>query len=243
MYRHRAAIIGAGRIGAEFEDCHARAYKENSDVELLAIIDKRLDKSLEAVRRWKVPVAGDEYWQLGELGLDIVSICTPPQTHCNILKDMLLANSQLSAIYCEKPIAIDIEEAREMVAACKERNIILQINHQRRFGIPTFFYSRGLFNTGTHMVDLLRMYFGDVVSVSRDKLVFNNITIHVTEVDIDKPVFDFKVPTYDLVKRGVEHLIDCIDNNHDSLSSGEEALKDLEILWELKKSSMKLQAL
>ncbi len=234
MPGYRTAIIGAGRIGTEFTDCHARAYKENPDTELVAIIDKRFDKALEAAKKWNVPVAGNEYWQLGELGLDIVSICTPPQTHCNVLKDMLIANNQLSAIYCEKPIAVDIEEAKEMVAVCKEAKVILQVNHQRRFGMPTFFYSRGLFNTGTHVVDLLRMYFGDVVKIDKGFLTFNNIVVHVVEMDVDKPIFEFKVPTFDLVKLGVEHLIDCIENKHDSISSGEQALKDLEVLWKLK---------
>jgi predicted dehydrogenase len=236
MSRYRVAIIGAGRIGCEFDDCHARAYKENPNTELVAIIDKRFDKALEAAKKWNVPITGDEYWQLGELGLDIVSICTPPQTHYSVLKDMLIANPQLSAIYCEKPIAIDLEDAHEMIAACKERNVILQINHQRRFGTPTFFYSRGLFNTGTHMVDLLRQYFGEVISVEKGRLLFKDIIVDINEIDVTKSVFEFKIPTNDLIKKGVEHLIDCIKNKHESISSGEEALKTLEVLWKIKQS-------
>ncbi len=231
---HRVAIIGAGRIASEFEDCHARAYKQNPKTEIWAIIDKRLDKAADAARKWHIPVAGDEYWQLPELALDIISICTPPQTHCQVLKDIVLYNRDLKAIYCEKPIAIDLDEAREMVTICKERNIILQINHQRRFGIPTFYYSRGLFNTGTHMVDLLRQYFGEPWNITDNKLYFKNITVALEEVPVDKPIFEFKVPAYDLIIKGVEHLVDCIENYHDSISNGEEALKDLEILWKLK---------
>ncbi len=231
---YRCAIIGAGRIGVEFDDCHARAYKENPNTELLAIIDKRFDKALEAAKKWDVPVSGDEYWQTGELGLDIVSICTPPQTHLQVVKDMLLAHCDLRAIYCEKPITINLDEAKEMVAMCRERNIILQINHQRRFGVPTFLYSRGLFNTGTHMVDMLRMYFGEPLIIKKDILYFQNVCVHIVDVDTERPIFEFKIPTHDLIKKGVEHLVDCLDNKHDSISNGEEALKTLEVLWKLK---------
>ncbi len=237
MFRYRAGIIGAGRVGVEFEDCHARAYTEIEATELSAIIDTDIDKAIAGASKWKVHVAGSEYWQVGELGLDIISICTPPQTHCRVLKDMLLANPGLRAIYCEKPIAIKLSEAREMVELCKANNIILQVNHQRRFGIPTFFYSRGIFNTGTHMIDMLRIFFGDPVEIKRDELKFERLTVKLMCIDTDKHIFEFKIPTDNLIKRGVEHLVNCIDNDRQSLSSGEEALKDLEVIWELRKKS------
>jgi predicted dehydrogenase len=234
---YRAAIVGAGRIGTEFQDSHARAYHVNPNTELLAIFDKRFNKAYEAAMKWEVPVMGDQYWGIGELGIDIVSICTPPQTHLEIVKDMLMCNQGLQAIYCEKPITIDLDEAKEMIALCREANVLLQINHQRRFGRPTFTFSRGIFNTGTHMVDMLRQYFGEVMEVSKNTLQFRDITVDIQELDIEKPVFEFKIPTHDLIVKGVEHLVDCIENKHDSISNGETALATLEVLWELKKLS------
>jgi predicted dehydrogenase len=228
------ALVGAGRIGSEFQDCHCNAYKVNPDTDLIAIFDKRFQKAIDAGAKWDVPVIGGQYWNMGELGIDIVSICTPPQTHLEIVKDMLVCNQTLQAIYCEKPITIDIDEAKEMIAICKERNVILQVNHQRRFGRPTFTYSRGIFNTGTHMVDMLRQYFGEVTDVSKNLLHFKDITVDIVELDIEKPVFEFKIPTHDLIVKGVEHLVDCLVNKHESISSGEEALKTLEILHRLK---------
>jgi predicted dehydrogenase len=233
---YRTAIIGGGRIGVEFDDCHARAYKENPDCELLAIIDKRLDLATKAGEKWDIPIVGNQYETLGELGLDIVSICTPPQTHYEVLKDMLVINPNLKAIYCEKPISIELKEAEEMVELCKEKNVILQVNHQRRFGVPTFYYSRGLFNTGTHLVDMLRMFFGNPVNVTKNTLWFKNIVVKIQELDIDKPVFEFKIDTTDAIKTGVRHLLYCIEHNTESISSGEEALEDLRVLWSLKLS-------
>jgi predicted dehydrogenase len=236
---YRVGLIGAGRIGVEFEDSHARAYKENPNTELLCVFDKKFDKAFNASCKWDIPTCGSDYWMSGELMLDIVSVCTAPQTHLQIVKDMILCHPFLKAIYCEKPITILLEEAREMVEICREKKIILQVNHQRRFGTPVFTYSRGLFNTGTHVVDMLRQYFGDPIKVEKNKLTFKTITININEIDIEQPVFDFKIPTHDLIKRGVEHLVDCLDNGHDSISNGEEGLKTLEVLWSIKKLSRK----
>jgi predicted dehydrogenase len=231
---YNAAIIGAGRIGVEFEDCHARAYKDHPSTELVAIFDRQLDKADKAADKWNVPIVGDQYWGMGELGLDIVSICTPPQTHLGVVKDVLVCNPNLKAIYCEKPITIILEEAREMVAVCKEAGVLLVINHQRRFGTPTFTFSRGLFNTGTHMVDLLRQYFGEVKNVTQDCIHFERISVNIQELDIQGHVFELKIPTHDLIVRGVRHIVDCLDNGTPCLSTGEDGLKDIEVLWKLK---------
>lgn len=231
---YSAAIIGAGQIGCEFFESHARAYKANTNTDLLAIFDRQLKKAIEASKKWDVLVAGNQYWEMGELGIDIVSICTPPRTHLAVVKDMLMCNQSLRAIYCEKPIAIDIDEAKEMIELCKEHNVILQVNHQRRFGTPTFTFSRGIFNTGTHMVDLLRQYFGEVTDVTKNQIHFKNIVVDIQELDIEKPVFEFGIPTHDLILKGVEHLVECLEKGHDSKSNGECALRDLEILWKLK---------
>jgi predicted dehydrogenase len=235
--QYNCAIVGAGRIGVEFEDCHARAYKVNPKCDLLAIFDKRLDKAGAAADKWECPTMGDQYWCMGELGIDIVSICTPPQTHLQVVIDMLACNNELKAIYCEKPISILLSDAIEMVERCREHNVLLVINHQRRFGRPTFTFSRGLFNTGTHMVDLLRQYFGEVRDVEKDVIHFKDISVDIKELTIDTPTFELKVPTHNLIVKGVEHIIDCIENGTKCVSTGEDGLKDIEVLWDLKQLS------
>jgi predicted dehydrogenase len=234
---YNCAIVGAGRIGSEFEDCHARAYKYNPDCHLVGIFDKNLEKAAAAAGKWDVPVCGDQYWCMGELGVEIVSICTPPQSHLKVLVDMIGCNQLLKCVYMEKPIAILEHEGKEIVERCKEAGILLVVNHQRRFGVPVFTFSRGLFNTGTHMVDLLRQYFGEVKQVNKDQLVFERITVNLRELDTQTPTFELKIPTHDLIVRGVEHIVDCLKNGAPCKSTGEDGLKDIEILWELKRKS------
>jgi predicted dehydrogenase len=91
------------------------------------------------------------------------------------------ATSGVKAIFCEKPLAVDLKSANEMVEACKENKVVLMVDHQRRFDPfyqsvkeylqngclgriqqVGFHYTAGIANTGSHMLDLLRFFFGDV---------------------------------------------------------------------------------
>jgi len=215
---YRATVIGAGRIGAEFDECHARSYSELGILDGLVDID--VSKAIMAYKRWNGNWAANEVLQ----DADIYSICTPPETHLTILKQ--LGNAK--GIYCEKPIATTLEDADEMIQFCEERGIVLQVNHQRRWGVPTLYYSRGILNTMTHGFDLLRMLFGDN---EYKEGYFGKVKIQ--EVMTDDPVFEFKIDTKNAILKGVEHLIDCIEHGKQSISSGKEAREDLRLCLEM----------
>lgn len=188
--KYRAGIVGCGRIGSEFDDdskrtlisTHAGAYRAVEDIELIAACDINIDKLERCGRKWQIPLV---YQDLGEMlknKLDIISICTPSTSHLGIVKEAV--KSGIKAIFCEKPIADSLQSADEMIRLCNSKGVILQIDHQRRFDrfhqevrdfIQTgrlgkiqqvsFYYTAGIANTGSHMFDLLRFFFGDVMWV------------------------------------------------------------------------------
>lgn len=229
---YRAGIIGCGRIGTEFIDCHARAYKENPNTELIMAIDADISKAIAASKAWKIPSIGSNACDVAAEGIEIISICTPPEMHRKVLEEAIEFDYMAKAIYCEKPIATTLEDADAMIKLCHERNIILQVNHQRRFGRPTFFFSRGVLNTGTHVFDMLRMLFGEGTLVSNTLYFKGGQQVDIVEIDTMKHAFEFTIPTTDLVKVGLSHLVYCIDNQKQSVSSGEEAMEDLRLCLE-----------
>ena len=78
----------------------------------------------------------EEYHALREeIESDIVSVCTPPHTHADIVVDSAAAGS-VEAIHCEKPMDRRWADCEQMVAATNEAGVNLTINHQRRFGAP-----------------------------------------------------------------------------------------------------------
>jgi len=68
---------------------------------------------------------------LARENLDIVSICTWPHLHAEMV--IAAAEAGVKAIHCEKPMAPTYGEARRMVEACRARGAQLTFNHQRRF--------------------------------------------------------------------------------------------------------------
>ncbi|MFH1777831.1 MAG: Gfo/Idh/MocA family oxidoreductase [Candidatus Omnitrophota bacterium] len=183
----RAAVVGCGRIGSEFDDdpkrkyvdTHIGAYYRSIETDLIAVCDLDKEKALNCAKKWGV---GAVYTDLNQMlkkeNIDILSICTPPQTHYQLVKHA--AKFPLKAIFCEKPIAVNIYQAKQMVRLCRSKRIVLQINHQRRFDElhqelrqvvakkkfgavqqVSFYYSAGINNTGSHMFDLLLFLFGD----------------------------------------------------------------------------------
>ncbi len=234
---YRAAIIGCGRIGTQFIDCHARAYKENPDIDLVMAVDADIDKAIAASKSWNIPIIGSNPCDVASEGIEVISICTPPETHRRVLEEVLEFGDNVRAIYCEKPITTTLEDADTMIKLCHNKNVILQVNHQRRFGRPTFLFSRGVLNTGTHAFDMLRMLFGECNFVGNTLYFKNGQQVDIVEVGVTENIFEFTIPTIDLIKRGVEHLIYCVDNQKQSVSSGEEAREDLRLCLEYMKKS------
>ena len=228
MSKLKAVIIGAGRIGVEFDQCHAQAYTDCKDTELVELIDLDLPKACRAAEKWGIPHASNIF----NTNADIVSICTPPETHLDVLRQVV---SEVKGILCEKPIATTLEDADEMIRLCKRYNVILQVNHQRRWGMPTFRYSRGILNTMTHGFDLLRMYFGEVDRIEKDIVCFKSgMKVRIENVPVqEETIFEFKTDTTGTFLKGVEHLVECIKTGKQSISNGESAREDLRLCLEL----------
>jgi predicted dehydrogenase len=185
---YKAGLVGCGRIGSEFDDdpkrkivsTHAGAYSAVPETELAAVADINREKLYKCGKRRCVNSLYQNYEEMLETeNLDILSICTWNSTHLDIVKKAVEYN--VKAIFCEKPIANTLRNAHQIVEICNKNNVLLQIDHQRRFDKfhqairdfiiggklgkiqqVSFYYTAGIANTGSHMFDLLRFFFGDV---------------------------------------------------------------------------------
>src|SRR3989338_7932864 len=138
--KFKAAVIGCGRIGSEFDEdpkrkyvsTHAGAYSNVKSCNLAAVCDSNEIKLNKCVKKWSVPAGYRDYkMMMVKEDIDIVSICTPPGTHYPIIRGLAFSKG-LKAIFCEKPISDNLSDARKIVRLCRDRNIILQVDHQRR---------------------------------------------------------------------------------------------------------------
>jgi len=118
-------MIGVGRVS----EAHLRALKHLPDVELAAAFDKDHSKATEAVERFG-GLACRDVDALLEIDLDLLIICAPTFVHRDYV---VKAASSGKHILCEKPMALTLEEADEMIAVCRSSGVQLMVGHVLRF--------------------------------------------------------------------------------------------------------------
>ena len=82
---------------------------------------------------------------LAEVQPELVSVVTHDQLHCPMV--VAAARAGTKGIVCEKPMAMDLTEADEMLAACRESGSRLTISHQRYYN-PQYARARRLIAEG-----------------------------------------------------------------------------------------------
>ncbi|MES2464124.1 MAG: Gfo/Idh/MocA family oxidoreductase [Armatimonadota bacterium] len=124
-------IIGFGGIA---QAAHAPGYRKVADqCEIVAVADidpKRLDEAKS--EKWNIQQTFEDYKEMLALPeIDAVSVCTPNYVHMQPTIDAFAAGKH---VLCEKPMAMNADEAKQMIAAAKQAGKQLQIGYNMRFG-------------------------------------------------------------------------------------------------------------
>lgn len=120
----RVGLIGAGRIAS----IHAETLAAHPEVESVAIFDSIREAAERLASQHGAAVADSEERLLGEV--DAVVIASPTDTHV----DYLIKSAEAGLpVFCEKPIALTVEETDRATAAIDKAGIPVQIGFQRRF--------------------------------------------------------------------------------------------------------------
>ncbi|MFC4812232.1 inositol 2-dehydrogenase [Paenibacillus sp. GCM10023250] len=124
-------IIGAGRIGR----LHAENLVRMSGVRIVAISDLFPDPAREWAAGIGIPkVTGDYRELLRDAEIDALLICSPTGTHVDIITEAAEAGK---AIFCEKPVSLELERTCAAIEAAERAGVPLQIGFNRRFD-PNF---------------------------------------------------------------------------------------------------------
>jgi scyllo-inositol 2-dehydrogenase (NAD+) len=141
--RLRVAIVGSGRAGA----VHALNLADYAaHAEVVAVVDEREDAAAALLRQ----VGGDAMAlrkledALERATPDAVVIATPTFTHRDLA---VLAAEAGKHVFCEKPMALTVDECDAMIAAAQAADVVLQIGFMRRFQ-PEFAEARRRIEAG-----------------------------------------------------------------------------------------------
>ncbi len=122
-------IIGTGSIA---QLAHIPGYQAISDqCEIVAAADVSEDALAAAQRDFGIPHLFRDYHELLQLDeVDAVSICASNPIHHPATLAALAAGKH---VFCEKPLALNADDAREMVEAAQAADRILAVDFQSRF--------------------------------------------------------------------------------------------------------------
>ena len=137
----RVAVVGAGAFGRN----HLRVYREleqaGEQVKLAAVVDPR--QSVRAAQtQYGIPGFVSIEDCLAAVELDAASLCVPTLHHASCAQTLLAAGVDL---LIEKPLAVSLDEADEIVRLACQHGRTVQVGHLERFN-PAVRAVRGLLN-------------------------------------------------------------------------------------------------
>jgi predicted dehydrogenase len=187
---YTGVVIGLGQVGMQYDAgtdaatnilSHSRALSEHPDFSLAGGVDPQAARRSEFESAFGVPAGGSVEAMLRAERPDVVVIATPTPTHADTLAEVLGVHTP-RAVLVEKPLSLSRDEAVSMVQACRSADCALFVNYIRR-AYPAYqevrdrisdgtfqgpfkgvvWYSGGVLNNGSHMVNLLEFWFGEAL--------------------------------------------------------------------------------
>jgi myo-inositol 2-dehydrogenase/D-chiro-inositol 1-dehydrogenase len=121
-------ILGAGRIGRVHAESLAFRLPETK---IAAITDINNEAAQALAERCGIPrVAASAEEILGDKTIEAVLICTNTPTHAELIVKAAQAGKH---IFCEKPIALELDKIDWALKAVKAAGVKLQVGFNRRF--------------------------------------------------------------------------------------------------------------
>lgn len=184
--QYNVLIVGAGNIGAFFDIpssenilTHANAFLKTEGFNLLGFVDVSEKKGKEAAKLWNVNYFSTLEEAFSKNKIDVASVCVPDEYHYEVLRK--ISDFPIKLVFAEKPLAKNINQAKEIIKIYKEKNIKCLVNYSRRF-VPelnmlkdsilksqygkficgTGYYGKGILHNGSHLIDLLRYLIGEI---------------------------------------------------------------------------------
>jgi len=142
----RAAVIGLGRIASTWDEerskydgwhlphAHIGCMVAVPELEIVGLSDTWAEQREAARAKWGIDALFEDYREmLARTRPQIVSICTSMKPRTEILLEIANGDYGVQAIWAEKPLTYSLEQADEVIAACRKAGIHLAVNCTHRW--------------------------------------------------------------------------------------------------------------
>ena len=137
--------IKVGVVGGGFGRTHILAYRATPGVEVTAFCQRTRASAEQVAREFGIPQVFTDYREmLAQGSLDAVSLTTPTNVHLAMASE---ACDHGVSVLCEKPLAMNREEAAAMSKRAEETGVIHMTAFNFRF-IPAFYRMKELLQEG-----------------------------------------------------------------------------------------------
>ncbi|MBN1298512.1 MAG: Gfo/Idh/MocA family oxidoreductase [Actinobacteria bacterium] len=122
----KIGFIGAGYIA----QAHASAYKQIKNVQMYAVTDKVEQTGMKFAEEHNIKYLNDTDEIFKDKEIDLIDICVPTFLH----KEMVLkATAAKKNLFCEKPLALSLDDADVMIKAVNDSGVKAIVGHVLRF--------------------------------------------------------------------------------------------------------------
>lgn len=133
-------MIGAGHIARS----HALVWQ--NEARITAICSRQRRKAQRLAEEFGIPLVCDDADDLiACTDVDIVSIATPPHLHHPLSIKAMNAGKH---VFCEKPLALDLQQAREMWSYAQRTGVKTGVQFSERVHWPSLIWMRDLIHAG-----------------------------------------------------------------------------------------------
>jgi predicted dehydrogenase len=193
----RVAVIGAGDFGRN----HARVYRELGGAELVGIVDPNADRAAKIAAEFSTKVFPDIEALAGLV--DAASVAVPTVAHARVGCRLMQLGID---VLVEKPMAVSLAQADELLDAASNAGRILQVGHLERFN-PAITAVMPVLNRPLYF-EVHRL--GVFTPRSLDIDVVYDVMIH----DLDILLAMVDAPVVDIKAIGIPVLTDKVDIAH-----------------------------
>ncbi len=121
-----AAIVGIGRWGKNFVES---VQGKSERIRFVCGVDTAPEKIRDFAAKHELPLCSDLAQALADPAIKAVVLTTPHSLHRPMVEASARAGKQ---VFCEKPLALNVADAKAMIDACRSARVVLGVGHNRR---------------------------------------------------------------------------------------------------------------